>query len=392
MATTISGHESSSVWDSIPLISSLSQQQRRFLMRALVVAIGVRAGLFLAGYIVGYIIIGREGVHWADVLDETWSRWDANNYERIAEFGYRDSETDRVLIVFFPLFPLAIRIVHFFGPGYALSGEIVSFVASVGAGYFLQALIAKDGGDDAESERSLWYMSLFPTAYFFAMPYTEALFLVLVTGSFLAARNERWAWAGVLGMLACLTRLQGIALIPALGIEALHQNRWRIPWRAYALALIPAGTLIYFVLNWIVLGDPFEFMEIQRDHWFHESTWPWNTVEDTYSSIWGDFEPGPTRLSIYEFRLASMFIGAALLLGGAVYLRPSYQVFGWATMLLITSVTFQLSIPRYLLGIFPLFMVMARLGRRPSIHQAVLTSSAILMGVLYVVYATNWGF
>lgn len=371
---------------------SLSQQHKRFLIRAFTVALGVRIGLFLAGYIVGYIIIGREGVNWTDILDETWSRWDANNYERIAEFGYRDTEMDRVLIVFFPLFPLAVRIVHFFGPGYFLSGAIVSFVSSVGAGFFLQALVAKDGGDDGESERTLWYMSLFPTAYFFAMPYTEALFLFLVTASFFSARNGRWVWAGALGMLACLTRLQGVVLAPALALEALHQSRWRIPWNAYGLALIPVGTLIYFALNWIVLGDPLEFMEIQREHWFHESTWPWNTIEDTYDSVWGGFPPGPTRLSIYEFRLASMFIGAVLLLGGAAYLRPSYQVFGWLTMLLIMSVTFQLSIPRYLLGIFPLFMVLGRLGKRPGLHQALFASSAVLFGVLYVVYATNWGF
>lgn len=390
MSMTVGGH-SLPTWDKVPGVSRLSEQQRRFLLRALLLAIGIRIALLLAGYITGYIIIGRESVHWTDVLEETWSRWDANNYIRIAQNGYQSEGDDSVLIVFFPLFPLAMRAVHFIVPSYWVAGAIVSFVASIGAGFFLQSLVAKDGGDDAEADRSVWYMSLFPTAYFFAMPYTEAMFLAFVTGSFLAARNGRWEWAGVLGMLACLTRLPAVALIPALGIEALHQNRWRIPWRAYPLTLLPVGVLTYLLINWVVLGDPLEFVQIQREHWFLEFAWPWETIKDTYDSIAG-FAPGSTRLGIYEFRAASMIVGAVLLLAGARYLRPSYQVFGWTSMLLIASASFQISMPRYLLGMFPLFIVLAHWGRRPSLHQVLLTSSSVLMGVIYVVYATRWGF
>lgn len=390
MAMTVAGRRLPT-WDTLPGISRLSEQQRRFLLRALLLAIGVRLGLLVAGYIVGYIIIGREDVSWTAVIEETWSRWDANQYEQIAEHGYGDSGEDRLLIAFFPLYPLMIRVVHFIVPSYFVAGTVVSFAASVGAGFFIQSLVAKDGGDDAEADRTVWYMSLFPTAYFFAMPYTEALFLAMVTASFVAARNGRWTWAGALGMLACLTRLQGIALIPALGIEALHQNKWRIPWHAFGLTLVPVGTAAYLAINWIVLGDPFEFMEVQREHWFHETTWPWNVVQDTYNAI-RDLPPGSTRLSIYEFRAASMAFGAIVLLAGMLYIRPSYQVFGWVTLILVSSVTFQLSIPRYLLAIFPMFMVMARWGNIPSMHQVLLTGSAILMGVTYVVYATNWGF
>ena len=390
MALTVRGHRLPT-WDTLPGLSRLSDRHRGFLLRALLVAVGVRVGLVIAGYIVGYMIIGREAVNWTDVLEETWSRWDANNYIRIAQNGYQSEGDDRVLIVFFPLFPLAMRALHFIVPSYWVAGAIISFIASVGAGYFLQSLVAKEGGDDAEADRSLWYLSLFPTAYFLAMPYTEAMFLLFVTGSFFAARNGRWEWAGVLGMLACLTRFPGIVLIPALAIEALHQNRWRIPWHAFWLALVPVGTLTYLIINWVILGDPLEFVEIQREHWFLESAWPWDTFKDTYDSIAG-FPPGNTRLGIYEFRAASMILGAILMLSGARFLRPSYQVYGWMSLLLIASASFQISMPRYLLGIFPLFMVLAHWGRHPGLHQAWLTASSFLLGTIYVVYATRFGF
>jgi MFS family permease len=369
----------------------LNERHRQFLLRAFLVAVGVRLGLIMAGYIVGYIVIGREGVGAWDVLQETFDRWDANHYERVAEIGYRDNPDDRLFIVFFPLFPLMIRIFHFVIPDYYVAGMAVSFVASIGAGFFLQALVSKDGGDDEEADRALWYMALFPTAYFLAMPYTEALFLMMTTGAFLAARNGRWGWAGSIGMLASLTRFPGILLAPALMLEAFHQNRWRIPWHAVWIGLVPVGFLIYLGINWWVLGDPFEFVEIQRDHWFLGMAWPWEVIDNTIYQI-EEYPPGPTRVSIYELRAASMILGSVLLLIGSRWLRPSYTLFGWLSMILLSSGSFQISFPRYLLGIFPLFLVMARLGSRPSVHQTLLTSSAIMMGVLFVVYATNWGF
>ncbi len=56
------------------------------------------------------------------------------------------------------------------------------------------------------------------------------------------------------------------------------------------------------------------------------------------------------------------------------------------------SVPFQISMPRYLLVIFPLFLILARPGRRPAVHQGLLATFAVFMGSLFVVYATRWGF
>jgi hypothetical protein len=40
----------------------------------------------------------------------------------------------------------------------------------------------------------------------------------------------------------------------------------------------------------------------------------------------------------------------------------------------------------------PLFLILARLGRRPAVHQGLLATFAVFMGSLFVVYATRWGF
>ena len=42
--------------------------------------------------------------------------------------------------------------------------------------------------------RAVWFLLIFPTAYFLQIGYTESLFLAFVLGSFLAARTDRWWW------------------------------------------------------------------------------------------------------------------------------------------------------------------------------------------------------
>lgn len=378
-------------WDEIRARLHLSEQHRRFLVRAILIAIAVRIALLIAGYVTGYVILHMDGASARDVIRDTWDRWDANNYERVAEVGYRSFGEERLYIVFFPLYPGAMRAAHYIFGSFFVSGLFVSAVAAVAAGFFMQVLIAQDGGDDGESERSLWYMSLFPTAYFLAMPYTEALFMALALASFVAARGGRWAWSGGAGMLACVTRMQGLALAPALAVEAFHQHKLGAPKKAFWLALIPVGFLTYLAINLIVYGNAFEFLTIQREHWYHDTVWPWQTIRETIDWIRAS-DPGWTRMSIYEFRAAAIVLASGLLIGGARMLRPSYHVFAWASMWMFLSVSFEISLPRYILCIFPLFIVLAKISASPGVHQVLLTMSAVLFGALFIMYATNWGF
>jgi Gpi18-like mannosyltransferase len=92
-----------------------------------------------------------------------------------------------------------------------LSALVVSFAASVGAGYFLFRLVALDA-DEATAWRAVLLLFSFPTAYYLAAPFTEALFLFAVLASVYAARTGRWAEAGVAGALAPGPRVTGIAL------------------------------------------------------------------------------------------------------------------------------------------------------------------------------------
>ncbi len=376
---------------SVTTAPKLGAQDRTFLSRAFLLAIGIRVGLFIvAYYVAGRVILGLYDPL-PDLLHQTMNRWDAIHYLRIAEIGYPSEGDLRILLVFFPLYPLTVRIAHYIIPNYVLAGVAVSFVASIVAGYYLQKLSALDN-DDEEAGRALSYFFLFPSAYFLIAPYTEALFLALVLSSFYAARRGHWAWAGTIGMLACATRLGGLALIPALALEAWQRDRWQSPQRAFWLALIPVGFLSYLVLNWVVTDDPFAFMTLQSQHpWYHESVMPWEWLADLFRGVIN--VPGsPERTMNFEVPLAAFLFAVALLAVSVRWLRLSYQVYAWVGLLMLMFLTLQWSMPRYIITIFPLFLILARIGRRPAIHQALLAASAMVMAGTFVLFAIEyWG-
>jgi hypothetical protein len=268
---------------------------------------------------------------------------------------------------------------------------LISAVASVAAGYFLQALVRVDGRDEAEAGRSLWYFFLFPTAYFLVMPYTEALFMGLLLGSFYFARRGNWFWAGLIGGFCTATRLEGVILVPALAVEALHQGRWRgIPWKSLFLVLVPVGFLIYLGINYQIHRDFFSFINYENVNWSHHREMPWTTLRDAVTAF--EQAPGANRFLIFELLLVSTGVVASLLLIGVRWLRPSYQVFAWLALIMFLSTSWEISMARYVLTIFPIYFVLARLGRNAELNQAMISVSAVLMGTFYVIYAKSWGF
>ncbi|MDQ8047310.1 MAG: mannosyltransferase family protein, partial [Patulibacter sp.] len=199
-----------------------------------------------------------------------WNFWDSSNYLSIAAHGYQTTGEAAHYIVFFPGYPYAVRFASWLLPGDMLTAAfVVSGVASVAAALLLAHLVRIDTGDDARAQRAAWFLLIFPTAYFLHIPYTEGLFLTFVLGSFVAARNERWALAGVIGLLAALTRINGVLLLPALAVEAYLQFRrtGRIARSWLWLGLVPLGLLVYLGINQHYFGDAFHFQDVQQQVW-----------------------------------------------------------------------------------------------------------------------------
>ncbi|HET7520124.1 MAG TPA: glycosyltransferase family 39 protein [Candidatus Limnocylindria bacterium] len=359
--------------------------------------LAIKTGVLLLGVIAWQLVHGSSVDFPALHL---WDRWDAPHYTDLIVYGYRELDPGNLAneygyrqvypgdlglyIVFYPLFPWLGAVVNELVRNPVLSAFIVAGVASLLVGPLFYRLVRHDEPADV-ALRSTWFLLIFPTAYFLHIGYTEALFLALVIGSFLAARTDRWLLAGALGGLAALTRINGLVLLLALPVEAATQwymapaasRRFRREW--LAIGLVGVGFGVYLLLNLAVYGTPFQFLIVQHDHWFKSLAWPWDAINSALG--WFSSSQPDDRL-MYGF-VELLFVGIGLVgtLVAAFRFRPSWFAWMLGNLVLFVSTSFLLSTPRYVLTLFPLFVALALPTRRV---WALLAVSAIsLAGFVY---------
>jgi hypothetical protein len=317
---------------------------------------------------------------------EIWNRWDALYFQHLAQVGYTAS--DKLKAWFYPLYPWCIRIVAFISGNFLIAAFIVSAIASVVVAIVLRRLVALDFSTNT-ARRAVWFFLIFPAAYVLHIGYTESLFLALAIGSVLAARTERWWLAGVLGAFSWMTRANGIVLLPTLGVEAAHQwlagKRWR--WQWLWIAIVPAGFAVYLFLNWRVSGDPFAFLKMRRQLFHMSFSWPWVGIRGAI----GNLRRTPNQAEILGGQeLFFTALGLACAIASWFKLRPSYATWITANWLLLASVTFIESMPRYALTMFPIFILFALLGKNRFWSAVITVWSLFFLALFSSLFVRGW--
>jgi hypothetical protein len=321
-----------------------------------------------------------------------WNRWDGPQYLLIAQHGYGATGDRRLALAFFPLYPWMIRAITFIVGNAVASAFLISTVASVVAAIALERLFAIDYPPRL-ARRAVWFLFIFPTSYFLHTDYSESLFLALAAVSFLAARRERWVESGGVGALAAMTHPNGILLMPALGVEALT-GWWRtrrFDWRWLWIGAVALGLGVQMLVNYRVTGDPIAFMRLERSHWSNHLVAPWRGIA-TSVHVMRTFGPNNANMIGMQvlFYLAVALAGT---IAAAVILRPSYAVWMALNWLLIASQAWDISAPRYVLTMFPLFILIAMLARRRSWNTAITTWSILWLAMFTSEFVRDhWAF
>src|SRR5215467_8463720 len=333
-------------------------------------------------------------------LLNSWNHWDATNYVRIAQYGYQNVYD----LAFFPLFPaLSWTFGHLLGNwSYLLAGTVISNLALLGALFVIYQLAVESLGEQV-AHRTLLYLCIFPTAFFFFAAYNESLFLLLTASAFLAMRRQRWWLAGILGMLAALTRSAGLFLVvPYLWELWVSQGsiiapRQKILLKLLPIVLIPLGTALYCLYCWNVWGDPIAFVTVQS-HWARQLSWPWQGILiSLYELLW--VQPFGSFNEVHIVLDLSATIGfmALAVLGWRKFkLRFSYNL--WLGMLIFYGLISPALVrhdavqsnQRFVLEMFPAFFVLAALGvKHPRLHEALMLIFPLLLATLSILFVTN---
>lgn len=394
--------------------------QRRYLARSLFMALVIRIALLALVYISERALLDhRHG--FSEMLYESMRHWDAKHYINLADLGYRGLGENQFLLVFFPLFPYLVRLLNFIVHDFVISGMLVSFLATVAAGYFLQDLLRRQGFDEELIFRAFLFFCCLPSSIYLSLPFTEALFLALTLLSFYSAQGHRWLASGLAGALASATRSTGVLLLPALAVsvfwpkgearparpaeEASDKDSSEEPlpepakpsrlsrlnsFKPLWLLLIPCGIGVYLLINWRLTGNPLMFMELQARHWNQGFTPPWNQVANTFHHIVHD-APARARFTMIESRFIASIVGVVFMLGAIRRLPLSWQIYGWSSLLVFMSTKEPISLVRYLVVLFPIYPVLAMWTRRPIVFQAALCLSTLLMAAWAMLFITGHG-
>ncbi len=386
-------------------------------VRIFLTVLASRIIVILAAYAIYTAVNGYSGSVFSTMKD-VWLKIDTDirHYISIADEWYSTEFPQAWTIVFLPLYPLCMRAASFIVGDTFTAGVILNLLFSSAAGVVLYELALCDMGRRS-SRFAVFCAFALPAAIFYTVPMSDALFLLLSSSALLAMRRERFLWAGVFGALASFTRSLGIVLAVPLAAEAVRycvvffrneaeregrrQARGKLVKKAVLLALccllVCVGFFAYLLINKLLWGNWFKFMELQKQNWYQSLGWFFNTANYQTEELIYRFSTGDvqTAFGLWLPNLLYIFGALAVFVATARELRTSYVLYFAAYFAVSIGATWLLSAPRYLTALAVLPIAIAKLcesrddGRglpRARAKAAAVSAILIVAQVIYLVF------
>ena len=335
--------------------------------------------------------------------------WDSEYYVGIAVGGYDDPEAGTarnpstgLLVIknysFFQLYPyimsalaLPLNLFGLSAIGTAtLAGSIVALLGTL-AGMFALWDITRNLFDEESAWRTVFYMLIFPSAFFFAQIYTEGLFVGLAFCSLALTKRKQWIWASLLGMLAAWTRAHGAALALPLLLAWVMRVDWKsdirpqLNWK-WALqgvfSLLPLGA--YYIWRTSSLGAGWaELQEFYFGRGLMSIENSINSWKDAFFYARYMSQEGLIYFSIEVFTTIVALIGSIWL----IRRDPIVALFSLAVVLLSIFSGSAQSMARYMLIAPAMFILLGYCGKNKIFDKAWTLASILLMGMSVLLFS-----
>ncbi len=340
-------------------------------------------------------IVGPEYRHISsNPLVDLWFRWDAGYYTRIALHGYGwQFGLPTGDATFMPLYPVLLGLLLRLWPHATvveatIVGVILSNGCLLGALFYFDALLALDFDDPRLRRLARCLFLLAPATVFFSGVYTESPYFLLSLAAVYYARRDRWAVAGLIGVLAGFTRVMGWTLALALAGEARSLCQQGKAQRAIrgAATIAPALALpLYASVVGLVLGKPDAYFRVTRSVWNQGWGWPWQAFTRFFAGK-------PVAVHGWERSWLDLaFALACLVLAALAFrVRLGYGLYSLAAIgFPIWAGTF-VSMPRYVAVVFPVYVVLAQWASKHRWRRVTLLALSALMAVFVAARFVTW--
>lgn len=324
-------------------------------------------------------------------------------YLRIAKDGY---DFNGAITVFYPLFPLTVNVVHRLGIGYVAAGQIINFIALVLASQGLYLLTKEITKNKRVAMLAVMTWLAFPSAHFFVAFYTEAMFVAFSVWSLLFLLRRQYLAASIMAGLASGTRLMGVVLGVVILLQYLADRKWKwqnIDSKILYLPLSFLGVGLYWswlygytkVLPWeyfpMLYRRSWDYMRFEpnfvRTIWDEIQAYPKLINSNSWSDIW--INAILTKLHFFVSWLAIVW---SVYLGWRKKLPLALVVYAGLTALMLVLTNNFVSHSRYILPVFPVFILIAMWLDKRSEHVRALyfMASAAGLGVMLSMFANGY--
>jgi Gpi18-like mannosyltransferase len=293
-----------------------------------------------------------------------WLNFDGRNYLKVATEGYSSAQQRFNLRVFFPFYPLLVRIASLnllLNPIFI--GLAISIISLLGSLFILHKLLKLENIPETKRFRTIFLLFLFPASFFYLAFYTESLLLLLSVLTFYFIKKKNFLAASVSTTMATATKILGIVLIPALIWEVYKQYKQtkKIP---FSVILAPLGIILYLLYTFWQRGD-LTLAILGHSDWGRKVSilspifaFKEGLIKVLFGSVVSRNNFFAYSVEVLEFFSALFFL--LVVVFGIKKLKFSYWLFVSSSFLLVVFSGALGSINRVMLVVFPLHIFLVK--------------------------------
>ncbi len=382
---------------SYPLGIRLNERSRFW--QVVLIALGIRITITLLGMLIYKLTMAPNSTFTPFSLWQTaWSKGntDVNHYLKISENWYVASGNDRLLIVFFPMFPILIHAFNLIFNNSFLSAQLINTVLSCFSAGMLYKLLRTCLSERKSFLASLIFL-LLPGSVFMNSPMTEPLFMLLSCCCLYFAQKKNYLLAGLFAAFAGFTRSVGILLAVPIAIEGIQETVHRIKLKKRVagnifsllggLLLSTFGTLAYLGINKTVTGNAFMFSEYQKLNWNQSIGFFFDTPRYMTNQI-SSYIQSSSWSVLFTLALPTIMVifgSLFIYIRRANRLPASYNAYFIAYFIIAMGCTWLLSAVRYMAVAVPLIAAIALLPKSKK-GEIALIGLTTITHIAYLVF------
>lgn len=327
-------------------------------------------------------------------LISAFKTWDGQHYLFLIEKGYHKNNISNT---FYPLFPAGVSLLNLLIKNSTLSGLIISNIFSILSMYYFFLFAKILLKNEQKALVSLLLLLSFPTAFYLSLIYSESLFLFLTSAFFYYLYSRKYFLASIFALFIPISRPIGVLIIFPYFVfwvsSMWKQSRENIKTflieffktkHTYYLIAPLIGFIAYLIFMQITTGSYFEGFRMES---YNVGHWDIANVLNPLLFFVNLFFPESSALHGFTNSIIDrVFFVCYCIFLYFIYKKLDKTMFVYALVMgMVPILGSFMSYTRYVLMVFPIFMVLAKFYDK-SKYKLLFYPTLLLFIVIQIIF------